>query len=106
LGLTPGKEERRFWGAALQTNTILRQKPQYLTCIMAVAAMATLGLLLFAEPAFAEFQIQEAGIEKGEVEFQMGISDWWLIQVTGGFDQPLGENLQSSDVEIETESHC
>jgi hypothetical protein len=91
-------------------------------------------LCLFAEPAFAEFQIQEAGIEQGEVELeyrgayhwgvprvtdanpnandlvqshelelQMGITDWWLIQVTGGFDQPLGENLQSSHVEIETE---
>ena len=86
------------------------------------------------EPAFAEFQIQEAGIEKGEVELeyrgayhwgvphvtdtdenandvvqsheielQMGINDWFLIQVTSGFEQPLGDNLQASDVEIEAE---
>jgi hypothetical protein len=93
------------------------------------------GLLLFvAEPAFAEFQIQEAGIEKGEVELeyrgayhwgvpqvtdtnenanellqshefelQMGITDWWLLSVTTGLDQPLGESLQGNAVEIETE---
>jgi hypothetical protein len=103
-----------------------------LTCL---ASCTAVGLLLFVtEPAFAEFQIQEAGIEKGEVELeyrgayhwgvpqvtdtnenandlvqshefelQMGITDWWLIQVTGGFDQPLGENLQGSAVEVETE---
>jgi hypothetical protein len=88
------------------------------------------GLLPFVtEPAFAEFQIQEAGIEKGEVELeyrgayhwgvpqvtdinenandlvqshefelQMGVTDWWLLSVTAGFDQPLGENLQGSAV--------
>ena len=90
--------------------------------------------LLISGPAVAEFQIQGAGIEKGEVELEyrgayhwgvpqvantnanandlvqshelelsMGISDWWLIQITAGFDQPLSENLQSSAVEIETE---
>ena len=97
--------------------------------------MAAAGLTLAGtKPVLAEFQIQEADIEKGEVEIeyrgayhwgvpetteenenanglvqsheielQMGISDWWLIQVTGGFDQPLHENLQESSVEIETE---
>src|SRR6478736_4130392 len=90
--------------------------------------------LLIAYPARAEFQIQEAGIEKGEIEleyrgayhrgvpevtdanpnandliqsheleFSMGINDWWLIQVTSGFEQPLGDNLRASDVEIEAE---
>ena len=90
--------------------------------------------LLIACPARAEFQIQEAGIEKGEIEleyrgayhwgvpevtdanqnandliqsheleFSMGINDWWLIQVTGGFDQPLHEDLQASSVEVESE---
>ena len=69
-----------------------------------------------SKPALAEFQIQEAGIEKGqveleyrgayhwgvpavtpdnenasdliqshEIELQMGITNWWLISVTGGF---------------------
>jgi hypothetical protein len=95
-------------------------------------AMAT-GIVV-TSPALAEFQIQEAEIEKGEVEIeyrgayhwgvpqvtdanenandlvqsheielQMGINDWFLIQVTGGFDQPLDENLQASSVEIEPE---
>jgi hypothetical protein len=95
-------------------------------------AMAT-GIVV-TSPALAEFQIQEAGIEKGEVEIeyrgayhwgvpqvtdanenandlvqsheielQMGINDWFLIQVTGGFDQPLHKNLQASSVEIEPE---
>ena len=90
--------------------------------------------LVIACPARAEFQIQEAGIEKGEIEleyrgayhwgvpevtdanpnandliqsheleFSMGINDWWLIQVTGGFDQPLHEDLQASSVEVESE---
>ena len=37
-----------------------------LTCL---ASCTAVGLLLFVtEPALAEFQIQEAGIEKGEVE--------------------------------------
>ena len=94
-----------------------------LTCL---ASCTAVGLLLFVtEPAFAEFQIQEAGIEKGEVELeyrgayhwgvpqvtdtnenandlvqshefelQMGITDWWLLSVTTGLDQPLGENLR------------
>jgi hypothetical protein len=86
--------------------------------------------LLIACPARAEFEIQEAGIEKGEIEleyrgayhwgvpevtdandliqsheieFQMSINDWFLIQVTGGFDQPLHEDLQASSIEIEPE---
>ena len=103
-----------------------------LTCL---ASCPAVGLLLLAtEPAFAEFQIQEAGIEKGEVEIeyrgayhwgvpqvtdinenandlvqshefelQMGVTDWWLLSVTAGLDQPLGENLQGSAVEVETE---
>src|SRR5262245_31777621 len=89
---------------------------------------------LISGAAVAEFNIQEAGIEKGEVEIeyrgayhwgvpevtdanenandlvqsheielQIGINDWFLIQLTGGFDQPLHENLQASTVEIEPE---
>ena len=114
---------------------MLQRKLRHLACTVAASAIATAGLTLAGtKPVLAEFQIQEAGIEKGEVEleyrgayhwgvpqvtdnnenandliqsheleFSMGITDWWLIQVTSGFDQPLGENLQASDVEIETE---
>ena len=87
--------------------------------------LATSAFIATTNPVFAEFDIQEAGIEKGEVEIeyrsayhwgvpevtdanenandlvqsheielQMGINDWFLIQLTGGFDQPLHENLQ------------
>ena len=98
-------------------------------------AIAAAGLTLIGtKPGLAEFQIQEADIEKGEaeveyrgayhwgvpqvtevnenandlvqsheLELQYGLTNWWLMQFTVGFDQPLGENLQSSDVEIETE---
>ena len=114
---------------------MLQRKLQHLAFTVAVSAIATAGLTLAGtKPVLAEFQIQEAGIEKGEVEIeyrgayhwgvpeatdqnenandlvqshelelQMGISDWWLIQVTGGFDRALHENLQGSSVEIETE---
>jgi hypothetical protein len=55
------------------------------------------GLLLFAsEPAFAEFQIQEAGIEKGEVEIEYrGAYHWGVPSAT---DAPLwGLTLLDSD---------
>jgi hypothetical protein len=119
----------------LQHDPKLQQKLRWLTSPAAMFAIVSAGLLLFAiKPAFAEFQIQEAGIEKGEVELeyrgayhwgvpqvtdtnenandvvqsheielQMGINDWFLIQVTSGFQQPLGDNLQASEVEIEAE---
>ncbi|MFZ1070912.1 MAG: hypothetical protein WAN73_09835, partial [Methyloceanibacter sp.] len=119
----------------MQETPMLQRKLQHLAFTVAVSAIATAGLTLAGtKPVLAEFEIQEAGIEKGEVEIEyrgayhwgvpeatdenenandlvqsnelelsMGISDWWLIQVTGGFDQALHENLQGSSVEIETE---
>ena len=36
----------------------------------------------------------------------MGVNDWWLLSVTAGLDQPLGENLQGDAIEIETSSNC
>ena len=104
---------------------MLQRKLRHLACTVAASAIATAGLTLAGtKPVLAEFQIQEAGIEKGEVEpeyrgayhwgvpqvtdnnenandliqsheleFSMGINDWWLIQVTSGFEQPLGDNL-------------
>lgn len=101
--------------------------------------LAVLGFLIGTRPALAEFEIQEAGIEKGEVEIEyrgayhwgvpkqvdseaeflpgevndtvqsheiemeMGVTDWFLFTVTAGFDQPLGDNLDSSDVEVQTQ---
>src|SRR5262245_24959921 len=96
-------------------------------------ALAT-GVVVTTNPAFAEFEIQEANSEKGEVEIeyrgayhwavpevtnvnenandlvqsnelelQMGITDWWMISVTSGFDKALGENLQATTLEVETQ---
>ena len=118
----------------MQSQPKLQRKLRQLACAVAVPAIAAGSILGGTKPALAEFEIQEADIEKGEVEIEyrgayhwgmpevteenenandlvqsheieleMGISDWWLIQVTGGFDQALHENLQGSSVEIETE---
>jgi len=98
---------------------------------MAVLAMEAAGLTLAGtKPVSAEFQIQEADIEKGEVEIEYrGAYHWGVPEAAeendnandlvqsheielqmgisdsgdGGFDQPLHENLQRSSVEIETE---
>jgi hypothetical protein len=114
---------------------MLQRKLQHLASMLAISAVAAAGLTLGnTKPVLAEFQIQEADIEKGEVELeyrgayhwgvpqvtdnnenandtvqshelelQYSPTNWWLMQFTVGFDQPLGEALQSSDVEIETE---
>ena len=38
-----------------------------------------------------------------DLEMQMGITDWVLLQVSGTLDQPLGENVNFNTVEIEGE---
>ena len=84
--------------------------------------------------ALAEFQIQEATIEKGETEFeyrgayhwgvpevtqnnenandlvqshefelQHSFTNWFLLQLTVGLEQPLHEDLEASSVEFEPE---
>jgi len=119
----------------LKHEARLRQKPQYVTSIVAISVIASAGLPVFAsEPALAEFQIQEASIEKGETEFehrgayhwsvpeatvnnpnandlvqshefeaQYSPTDWWLVQLTVGLEQPLHEDFEASEVEFETE---
>lgn len=113
---------------------MLRRKLRHLASKLAVAVIAAVGTLASNKPVWAEFEIQEADIEKGEIELeyrgayhwgvpaatdenanandvmqshelelQMGINDWFLIQVTSGFDQPLDDNLQASTVELEAE---
>jgi hypothetical protein len=94
--------------------------------------------LVGTKPVLAEFEIQEADIEKGEIEiqyfaavhwglpdsgaaagdaeqeeaplrqshelqFQMGITDWWMLSVTNGFDQPDNDDLSMTSVELETQ---
>jgi hypothetical protein len=100
---------------------------------VAVSAIATAGLTLAGtKPVLAEFEIQEAGIEKGEVELeyrgayhwglpqaeedeevplrqshdfeiQMGITDWWMISTTLGTIVPEGSSWLAEGVELETQ---
>ena len=67
-----------------------------------LASCATAGLVLFAaEPAFAEFQIQEAGIEKGEVEIEYrGAYHWGVPQVTDA-NENANDLVQSHEIELQ-----
>ena len=112
---------------------MLQRKLQHLAFTVAVSAIATAGLTLAGtKPVLAEFQIQEAGIEKGEVELeyrgayhwglpqaeedeevplrqshdfemQMGITDWWMISTTLGTIVPEGSSWLAEGVELETQ---
>src|SRR6476661_5477568 len=59
-----------------------QRKLQHLTFTVAVSAIATAGLTLAGtKPVLAEFQIQEAGIEKGEVEIEYrGAYHWGCLK--------------------------
>ena len=112
---------------------MLQRKLQHLAFTVAVSAIATAGLTLAGtKPVLAEFEIQEAGIEKGEVELeyrgayhwglpqaeedeevplrqshdfeiQMGITDWWMISTTLGTIVPEGGSWLAEGVELETQ---
>ena len=112
---------------------MLQRKLQHLAFTVAVSAIATAGLTLAGtKPVLAEFEIQEAGIEKGEVELeyrgayhwglpqaeedkevplrqshdfeiQMGITDWWMISTTLGTIVPEGSSWLAEGVELETQ---
>ena len=136
----------------MRNQPMLQRKLLHLACTAAVFALATAGLTLAGtKPVLAEFEIQEAGIEKGEVEleyrgayhwglpktggggvaagnadeeeeggveeegeevplrqshdfeFEMGVTDWWLISTTLGTTVPAGFNWQVDSVELETQ---
>jgi len=124
---------------------MLQRKLQHLASTVAISAIVAGVLVLTGtKPVLAEFEIQEAEVDGGEIEieyrgayhwgipkaeegeaaeegdeldfgevndtrqsheieFQMGITDWWMISLTSGFDQAVGENLQATAVEIETQ---
>jgi hypothetical protein len=114
-------------------NSSLRRTPQ-LFAGAKIASIVTIafGLFFCLKPALAEFEIQEAGIEKGEVEleyrgayhwgfptveeeeevplrqshdfeFQMGITERWMISTTLGNGVPEGESWRAQSVELETQ---
>jgi hypothetical protein len=112
---------------------MLQRKLQHLAFTVAVSAIATAVLTLAGtKQVLAEFEIQEAGIEKGEVELeyrgayhwglpqaeedeevplrqshdfeiQMGITDWWMISTTLGTIVPEGSSWLAEGVELETQ---
>jgi hypothetical protein len=75
---------------------MLQRKLQHLACTVAVSAIATAGLTLAGtKPVLAEFEIQEAGIEKGEVELEYrGAYHWGLPK-----SEPEGEAAGNADEE-------
>jgi len=122
-----------------------------LACTVGISALAAAALTLFGvKPVLAEFEIQEAGIEKGEVELEYrgayhwgfpsgereavegeeegeeggaldteeaeallrqshdfelewGVTNWWLVAITLGAEQPLGKDFNLASVELETQ---
>ena len=38
-----------------------------------------------------------------DFEFEMGVTDWWLIAATLGTEQPVGEEFEVTSVELETQ---
>ena len=42
-------------------------------------------------------------VQSNEFELQHSFTDWWLVQLTVGLEQPLHEDFEASDVEFETE---
>jgi hypothetical protein len=59
------------------------------------------ALVVAARPALAEFQIQEAGIEKGETEFEYrGAYHWGVPEVTDS-NPNANDLLQSHEFELQ-----
>jgi hypothetical protein len=79
---------------------MLQRKLRHLACTVAVSAIATAGLTLAGtKPVLAEFEIQEAGIEKGEVELEYrGAYHWGLPK-----SEPEGEAAGNADEEEQGE---
>lgn len=98
--------------------------------LLATAGLTSIGV---PGRAFAEFEIPEVDAEKGaveaeyrgashwglppadeeddldllrqshEVEFQYGVTDWWMLRITPDVEQPDGESVQLSSIGLETQ---
>jgi len=96
-------------------------------------AAAALTLISASRQAWAEFEIPEVDAEKGaieaeyrgashwglpeadedgdidalrqshEVEFQYGLTDWWMLRLTPNVEQPAGESTEFASLGIETQ---
>ncbi len=82
---------------------MLRRKLRHLASTVAVSAIAVAGLTLIGtKPVLAEFEIQEAGVEKGEVELEYrGAYHWGLPKVEG--DEETGAAADEEEDEVEEE---
>jgi hypothetical protein len=84
---------------------MLRRKLRHLASTVAVSAIAVAGLTLIGtRRVLAEFEIQEAGIEKGEVELEYrGAYHWGLptVQAEEGEEEPEIPLRQSHDFEMQ-----
>jgi len=104
-----------------------------LSGVAVLLATAALTLIRPAGDAWAEFEIPEVDAEKGaieaeyrgashwglppaqedddldllrqshEVEFQYGLTDWWMLRLTPNVEQPDGESLELASIGIETQ---
>ena len=100
-------------GLLLRYNLTGLRLAQRLALLAAASALATAGLAVgMSKPAFAEFEIQESQVEKGEVEFEYRGAVHWGFPKTekedagddeeGGALEEEGEFLrQSHDFEIQ-----
>jgi hypothetical protein len=144
--LSKGTKDGFCEGWGLRNKLLLRRRLPRLIYAVAVSALLTAGLTLVGtKPVLAEFEIQEAGIEKGELEleyrgayhwglpkaggaggnileteegegeeevplrqshdfeFEMGITERWMISTTLITTVPAGFNWQTDAVELETQ---
>jgi hypothetical protein len=128
----------------VKNNSLLRTPQLFAGARITSIVTTAFGLFIGLKPALAEFEIQEAGIEKGEVELEYrgavhwgfpnaergeaeddgaldteeaeaslrqshdfeaewGVNNWWLLAITLGTEQPLGEDFNLTSVELETQ---
>ena len=81
---------------------MLQRKLQHLAFTVAVSAIATAGLTLAGtKPVLAEFEIQEAGIEKGEVELEYRGAYHWGVPEVDERTRKCHALVQSHDFEMQ-----
>jgi hypothetical protein len=69
-----------------------------------ISALAAVGLtLLSTKPVWAEFEIQEAGIEKGEVELEYRGAYHWGLPKAGEVGEAAGNADDEEEGEVEEE---
>ena len=74
-----------YGGQFVKNNSLLRTPQLFAGARIASIVTMAFGLFVGLKPALAEFEIQEAGIEKGEVELEYrGAYHWGFPEAEGG----------------------